>query len=64
MYSPTSTNSHLSTTATSLQQPLGSFSISDSDGSENVTFKMNWRFFKLFRFYSNSLKMSKVGKFL
>ena len=24
---------------------LGSFSIDDSDGSENVTFKMNWRFF-------------------
>ena len=45
-------------------QSLGSFSIDDSDGSENVTFKMNWRFFKLFRVYSNSLKMSKVGKFL
>ena len=35
----------------------------DGDGNENVTFKMNWRFFKLFRVYPNSLKMSKVGKF-
>ena len=43
---------------------LGSFSIDDGDGSENVTFKMNWRFFKLFRVYSNSVKMSKEGKFL
>ena len=43
---------------------LGSFSIDDGDGNENVTFKMNWRFFKLFHVYSNSLKMSKVGKFL
>ena len=43
---------------------IGSFSIDDGDGSENVTFKMNWRFFKLFRFYSNSVKMSKEGKFL
>ena len=42
----------------------GSFSIDDGDGSENVTFKMNWRFFKLFRVYSNSLKRSEVGKFL
>ena len=43
-----------------------SFSIDDGDGdgNENVTFKMNWRFFKLFHVYSNSLKMSKVGKFL
>ena len=43
---------------------LGSFSIDDGDGSENVTFKMNWRFFKLFRVYSNSVKMSTEGKFL
>ena len=44
----------------------GSFSIDDGDGdgSENVTFKMNWRFFELFRVYSNSVKMSKEGKFL
>ena len=27
---------------------LGTFSIDDSDGSENVTFKMNWRFFFFF----------------
>ena len=39
------------------------FSIDDGDGSENVTFKMNWRFFKLCRVYSSSLKMSNVGKF-
>ena len=43
---------------------IGGFSIDDGDGSENVTFKMNWRFFKLFRVYSNSMKMSKEGKFL
>ena len=24
---------------------LGSFNFDDGDGSENVTFKMNWRFF-------------------
>ena len=33
---------------------IGSFSIDDGDGSENVTFKMNFRFFKLCRVYSNS----------
>ena len=33
-----------------------------SDDSKNVTFKMNKRFFKLCRVYSNSLKMSNVGK--
>ena len=43
---------------------IGSFSIDDGDGSENVTFKMNWRFFKLSRVYSKSVKMSKEGKFL
>ena len=37
--------------------------LDDGDGSENVTFKMNSRFFKLCRVYSNSLKMSNVGKF-
>ena len=42
---------------------LGSFSIDDSDGTKNVSFKMNSRFFKLCRVYSNSLKMSNVGKF-
>ena len=41
----------------------GSFSIKDGDGSENVTFKMNSRFFKLCRAYSNSWKMSNVGEF-
>ena len=30
---------------------LGSFSIDDGDGIENVTIKMNSRFFKPFRFY-------------
>ena len=33
---------------------LGSFN--DGDGSENVNFNMNSRFFKLCRVYSNSLK--------
>ena len=47
-------NSHLST---------GSFSIDDGDGSENVTFKMNSRFFNLCRLISNSLKMLNVGQF-
>ena len=38
---------------------IGSFSIDDSEGSENVTFKMNQsRFFKLCRAYSKLLKMS------
>ena len=27
---------------------IRSFSIDDGDGSENVTFKMNWRFFQTF----------------
>ena len=41
-----------------------SFSIYDGNGSQYVTFKMNQRFFKrLCRVYSNSLKMSDVGKF-
>ena len=42
---------------------LGSFSIDDSDGTKNVSFKMNSRFFELCRVFSNSLKMSNVGKF-
>ena len=37
------------------EDSLGSFSIDDGDGSENV-------FFRLCRVYSNSLKMSHVGK--
>ena len=44
-------------------QTVGSFSIDDGDGSENVTFKKNARFFKLCRVYSNPLKMSNVGEF-
>ena len=35
---------------------LGTFSIDKGDGSENITFKMNWRFFQLCRVYFNSLK--------
>ena len=41
----------------------GSFSISNGDGNENVTFTMNSRFFKFCGVYSNSLKMSHVGEF-
>ena len=41
----------------------GSFSNDEGDDSENVTFKMNKRFSNFSRVYSNSLKMSKVGKF-
>ena len=40
----------------------GSFSIDDGDGIENVTIKMNSRFFKFFRIYSKLLKMSNVGE--
>ena len=42
---------------------IGSFSIDDGNDSENVSFKMNSRFFKLCRVYSNLLKMASVGKF-
>jgi len=42
---------------------IGSFSIDDGNGSENVSFKMNSRFFNLCRVYSNLLKMASVGKF-
>ena len=42
---------------------VGSFSIDDGNGSENVSFNMNSRFFKLCRVYSNLLKMASVGKF-
>ena len=41
---------------------IGSFSIDDGDGSENVAFEMN-RVISLCRVYSNSLKMSNVGAF-
>ena len=43
---------------------IGSFSIDEGDSSENVTFKMNSRFFKFCRAYSSSLKMWNVGEFL
>ena len=46
-----------------VSQILWSFSIGDCDGSENVTFKMNSRFFKLRHFYSNWLKISNIGEF-
>ena len=42
---------------------LGSFSIDDGNGSENVSFKINSRFFNLRRVYSNLLKMATVGEF-
>ena len=45
------------------QALLGSFSIDDGNGSENISFKMNSRFFNLCRFYSNLLKMASVGEF-
>ena len=46
-----------------LFKTAGSFGIDDGDGSEYVPFKMNERFFELFRVQSNSLEMSNVGKF-
>ena len=42
---------------------IGSFSIDDGNGSENVSFKMNSRFFNLCRVYSNLLNMASVGEF-
>ena len=42
---------------------FGSISIDDGNGSENVSFKMNFRFFNLCRVYSNLLKMASVGEF-
>ena len=42
---------------------LRSFSIDDGNGNENVSFKMNSRFFKLCRVYSNLPKMASVGEF-
>ena len=42
---------------------LGSFSIDDGNGSENVTFKKKFPFFKHCRVYSNLLKMANVGEF-
>ena len=42
---------------------LESFSIDDGYGSEDVTLKMNSRFFKRFRVYSSLFEMSKVSEF-
>ena len=42
---------------------LGSFSIEDGNGSEDVSFKMNSRFFKVCRVYSILLKMASAGEF-
>ena len=39
------------------------FNIDDGDGSENVTFKIEFTFFKLCCVYSNSLKMSNLSEF-
>ena len=46
-----------------LVESIGTFSINKGDGSENITFKMNWRFFQLCRVYFNSLKIANVGQF-
>ena len=45
------------------RKKLGSFSIDEGNGSENVTFEMNSRFFNLCRVYSNLLKMASAGEF-
>ena len=42
---------------------IGSFSIDDGNGSKNVSFKMNFRFFNLCCVYSNLLKMASGGEF-
>ena len=39
----------------------GTFSIDDDNGRENVTIKMNSRFFNFFRVCSELMKMSNVG---
>ena len=39
------------------------FCIDEGDCSESLTFKINSRFFKLFRVYSSSLKMLNEGQF-
>ena len=48
--------------APSLRATLRSFSTDDGDGSENVTLKMSYHFFKRYRVYSNSLEMSYSRK--
>ena len=42
---------------------LGSFNIDEGNGSENVSVKMNSRFFNLCGVYSNFLKMASIGEF-
>ena len=46
-----------------LRARVGYESIDDGNGSENVSFKMNSRFFNLCRVYSNLLKMASEGEF-
>jgi len=46
-----------------LKSQIGSFSIDDGNGSENVGFKTNLRFFNLCQVYSNLLKNASVGEF-
>ena len=46
-----------------LVEILGSFSIDDGNSSENVSFKMNSRFFNLCSVYSSLLKMASVDEF-
>ena len=43
--------------------PLESSSNKDGDGYENVTQRVNSRYFKLYRAYSNSFNLSNVGRF-
>ena len=45
------------------QNIMGSFSIDDGNGSENVSFKMISRFFNLCHVYSNLLNVASVGEF-
>ena len=40
---------------------LGTFSIDKGDGSENITFRINWRCFQLCHIYFSSLKIANVG---
>ena len=47
----------------SLLKTIGSFSTDDGNCSENVSFKMNSRFFNLCRVYSTLLKMADIGEF-
>ena len=54
---------HLILTVRNSAAVLGSFSIDDGNGSGNVGFQMNSRFFNLCRVFSNLLKMASVGEF-